>query len=332
MKKQLFNLGFILTLSVFVACDNGDSDSIPATEDGQTNTASNPYIVNQGQSTEGNNINKNATGIKELDSRFEVPYVTGGADHYLLIRTVEKYGVNYIIEWDNQKRSQRWTAYQMYKGNSAKTWNRNSWATSGNYWANYNHNVLHYSSWDPFQPDPDLPEGVRTELSDYTNARGYSRGHIVPSADRLNSQAANEQTFYLSNIMPQSSRLNTGTWENMEEQVRAWNSDTYRRTLYIVKGGTIGQNQTNGKTESGLPIPSYFYMAIVSEKDNQYKGIAFIVEHANPEKNGTSPKNYVFTIDQLEELTGIDFFCNLPDNVENEMEKTVDDSFWKFIQ
>lgn len=337
--KRLRLLPLLLAATLIMAGCGGDDDKIPTgpaqqgsntsnADNGNSGSGGGSLSVTQGQSNDPKNLNRNMTGNDYLDGRPEVPRVVGGEGYSMLVRTVPSYGVNYIVEWDNQKRSQRWACMQMYSGNSGSNWKRDNWASSGNYWSEYNHNVLHYSYWDPFQPDPDLPKAARTELEEYQGS-GYQRGHVIASADRLNSMEANEQTFYLSNIMPQSAQLNNGTWQNMESQVRTWNAGSFRETLYVVKGGTIADGQHNGYTSTGLLIPKYFFMAVVSLKGGVYRGLAFIVEHKNPEKNGTQPRNYVFTIDQLEELTGIDFFCNLPDDVEEAAEKTVDYSFWK---
>ena len=336
--KQLQKLLLLTCTALLLAACGGDdstsdrsagNETPAANDDTATNTSGNPYVVVQGASNDTKNVNKNVTGVKELDERLEVPRIMGGKNYYTLIRTVPTYGVNYIIEWDNQKRSQRWAAFQWYNGNSGTSWKRGNWDrySSTNQWVAKN--MAEYGFSDPFQPDPDLPSTVRTELSQYKGS-GYSRGHIIASADRLNSMEANEQTFYLSNIMPQTNKLNTGTWEDMENQLRLWNTSDYRKTMYVVKGGTIGDHQTLGQTSTGLTIPRYFFMAILSERNGSYNGMAFILEHTNPSGKGTTLKNYVFTIDQLEELTGIDFFCNLPDNVENDVESHWNESFWKF--
>ena len=327
--KKLHYLLYSLALIIFVGCEAGDDDKLPTGggSGGSGGTAgSGALVVTNGTSNDQSNTNKNATGNDNLDSRYEIPHIVGGNGNYILIRSTEAHGINYIIEWNNAKKAQRWTAMQFYNGNSGTSWNRNYWSQqTDNEWAMLN--LQNYGYADPFQPDPDLPKEVRTELSDYKGS-GYSRGHICASADRLNSMEANEQTFYLSNMMPQTSKLNEGTWANMENQVRKWNDKKYRETLYVVKGGTIDDQHLLSPTRTGLVVPEYFFMGIVSQMGNKYRGIAFILEHNNPTKNGTSPKNYVFTIDQLEQLTGIDFFCNLPDDIENEVESTVDRSFW----
>ena len=294
MKKHFYLFGFLLFGAMcFVACNKSDDD--------------------EGQQ-DGSNLNKNTTGITELDNRIEVPHVIGGADNSILIHKVATYGVNYIVEWNNSKRAQRWTAYQMYNANSGNSWNRNNWKSTE--WGG-----------DPFQPDPDLPASVRTELSDYYGS-GYTRGHIIPSADRLNSKEANEQTFYLSNMHPQKYAFNgaPGVWGEMENFMRNnWNQKNFRDVLYVVKGGTIRDNQVKEYVK-GLLVPQYFFMATVCKVSDTYRGIAFWADHDKP---SATVKSCIITIDELEDLTGIDFFCNLPDDIENKVESTVDKAYWK---
>lgn len=329
MKKLHLTTWLFSALLLFTACEADDNDKLPSGNSGGRGekAGSGALTVNNGTSTDQTNKNKNVTGNDNLDTRYEIPHIIGGSDNYILVRSTTAYGINYIIEWNNTKKAQRWTAFQMYNGNSGTSWKRDYWAgyVDSNEWVAKNY--TDYGFYDPFQPDPDLPTNVRTELSQYKSS-SYQRGHIVASQDRVNSKDANEQTFYLSNIMPQSKALNTGTWQNMESQVRKWNDNSYRETLYVVKGGTIDDNHITTEKWSGLTVPDYFFMGIVSKLGNKYRGIAFILEHSNPSKNGSLLKNYVFTIDQLEQLTGIDFFCNLPDDIEDEMEKSVDRTFW----
>lgn len=153
-----------------------------------------------------------------------------------------------------------------------------------------------------------------------TTAVGYDRGHICPSADRVNSKEANEQTFYLSNIQPQINGFNTGVWLSMENQLRnTWNTSKYRDILYVCKGVTIDNaSQIAGYTTSKLIVPKYFFAAVLAVKDGQYKAIGLWFEHKT--NKDTKLSNYVVSIDELEKLTGIDFFCNLPDKIENTVE------------
>ncbi len=120
---------------------------------------------------------------------------------------------------------------------------------------------------------------------------------------------------------PQKYNFNAGIWEKMEEQVRTWNRSSFRDTLYVVKGGTIdNSNQVLGNTSSGLIIPRYFFMAILCKNSTGYKALAFWAEHLDENHSNDSLADYVISIDKLEQLTGIDFFCNLPDYIENKIE------------
>lgn len=298
MKLLKLTFWVLTSLAVLSACEADDNDKLPSKQD---------------SSQSGVNNNKNNTGIELIDTRLEVPATANSANTTFLIRSVQNFGVNYIIEWDNKKRAQRWTAYQMYDGNSGSAWNRNNWMSTE--WGG-----------DPFQADPDLPADVRTELSDYRGS-GYTRGHIIPSADRLNSKEANEQTFYLSNMHPQAYAFNgaPGVWGEMENFLRGyWNKRSFRDVLYVVKGGTIRDDQVK-EYVGRLLVPQYFFMATVCQIGNKYQGIAFWANHDEPSR---TVKSCIITIDQLEDKTGIDFFCNLPDDIENQVESTVDKTFW----
>lgn len=263
------------------------------------------------------NANANPTTANANYARLEFPHIKTSGNNLVIIHSTSQYGINYSVEWDCDKKAQRWSCYEMDASNSSHPWSRDKWRST---------------SWggDPFQEDPDIPEAYRTKLIDY-KFTGYDRGHICPSGDRLNSMDANEQTFYLSNMQPQIGVFNEtgGVWWNMESQLRnVWNTSTYRDILYVCKGGTIDKDSQilgytkNKYAETGtynrLIVPKYFFAAILAVKNGQYKAIGLWFEHkSNTDKNLS---NYVVSIDELEKLTGIDFFCNLPDSVENKVE------------
>ncbi len=261
------------------------------------------------------NANANSTVLAPEAGRLEFPKTRDDGRSIVVVHSTDGYGINYAVEWDCDKRAQRWTCYQMYASNSVTNWNRNKW--DGAYWDG------RYWSGDPFQEDPELPEGCRTTLADYRGS-GYNRGHICPSADRLCSMDANGQTFYLSNMQPQYYSFNAGIWEKMEERVRSWNQNFFRDTLYVCKGGTIedyGDTQgVKSRTQSGLIVPRYFFMAVLCKRGGVYKAIGFWVEHLNANHSSDKLSLYAISIRELEEKTGIDFFCNLPDETEEYVE------------
>ena len=302
MQKALIAL--LATTLFLVACDDDE-----------------PRTISVPQSSQ----NSNDTEQEFYSGRLEIPRLKGG-NNLFVVHSTAQHGVNYCVEWDCDKRAQRWSAFAMYSTNSTTSWNRNNWRT-GISWMG--------TSWtaDPFQEDPDLPAAYRTTLEDYRNSQPhYDRGHICASADRLNSMDANGQTFFLSNIQPQLNGFNTGTWLNLENKLRKWNVASFRDTLYVVKGGSIDNGNTLATTSTGLTVPAYFFMAILcknSKTESQwgYKAIGFWLKHES--KNDENLKSYAVSIDELEEKTGIDFFCNLPDEIEEVVEKNLVTSVWQ---
>ncbi|MBR1768071.1 MAG: DNA/RNA non-specific endonuclease, partial [Prevotella sp.] len=156
---------------------------------------------------------------------------------------------------------------------------------------------------------------------------GYDHGHICPSADRQYSKEANRQTFFLTNMQPQRNVFNAGIWAEMEQQVRDWNRNNFRDTLYVCKGGTIDKSDHIWRTlANGLLVPKYFFMAVLCKNASGYKALGFWIEHKDTDDyprntmGNYSLNPYVVNISELETLTGIDFFCNLDDETEEHVE------------
>ena len=221
--------------------------------------------------------------------------------------TSDSYGVNYSVEWDVDKMSQRWSCYQLYNG--------------------FGGNVSRYDDGYPF--DPELNDGEYLDR-DYFKGSGFGHGHICPSADRLYSTEANKQTFYLTNMQPQYKKFNAGVWDKMEERVRRWIAlSPVSDTLFVCKGGTIDNEAYILKRISNkLIVPKYFYMALLYKAPSGYKAIAFWAENLDEDKSNDDLRNYVISIDDLEQRTGIDFFCNLPDDIENKVESNSYTQSW----
>jgi len=264
------------------------------------------------ESTDTRNDNANPT-LRAEYSRLEMPHIKGGSDNLVVVHSVSKYGVNYILEWDCKKKSQRWSCYTLHRDNTPKNVSR--WYAS--------------KGEAQYPKDPDIPSQY-TFASDPYYGTGYDHGHIVPSYDRLNSREANIQTFYLSNMQPQRNVFNAGLWLKMENMVSStWNTAAFRDTLYVCKGGTIDQpSQILLTLNTGLIVPRYFFMAILCKNTQGYKALGFWVEHLNEDHSNDNIINYVVSIDELERQTGIDFFCNLPDATEETVEKVVYPAAW----
>ena len=248
-------------------------------------------------------------------SMLEIPALKGGSMNQFITHTTKRNGKDYptySLEYSYKYKHSYWIAYRFDN------------TTGGNVGRN-----------EAYKPDPELPSQYAAKHNDYTNS-GYTRGHLCASSDRQYSKEANQQTFYMSNISPQSGNgfnQSGSAWNTGEDKVQAWGYNISRSTdtLYVVKGGTIGEGMIKGYIKNEIAIPKYFFMAVLFRSGDNYKAIGFYMPHENlkddPDKK--DPKKYLMSIDALEQETGIDFFHNLPDNIENTVEATYNVNDWQ---
>lgn len=171
-----------------------------------------------------------------------------------------------------------------------------------------------------FAEDTEVPEPRATDW-DYYNS-GYDRGHMCPAADNKWSKKAMEESFLFTNMCPQNGNLNRGDWNEMEMACRKW-AKKYG-DLYIVCGPILykGKHKTIGKNK--VVVPEAFFKVVLRTGDDP-QAIGFIYKNTS----GNRPKDsYVNTVDEVERITGIDFFPSLPDNVEKNVEATADIANW----
>ena len=167
---------------------------------------------------------------------------------------------------------------------------------------------------------------VKTKSADYRNYKnsGYDRGHLCPAGDMNFSKEAFDDTFYTSNISPQKNDFNSGVWNRLEQKTRYW-SQKYN-DIYVVTGGILSDDLKTIGSEK-VSVPKYFYKILMDETDGEYNMIAFLVPHENSKR---PLYEFVVSVDEIEKMTGIDFFPILPDAIENELEKSSDYKSWSF--
>lgn len=297
----------LLSALTFTAC-GGDDDEGSGSQSSQVD-----------KKNKNANIPSAANGYNKAIQRREFPALKKTGKQKVIVyrmtsTSYDKDGVNFSVEWDCDKRSQRWTCYQMHKGYSGK-YTR----VSNFYFDTTNLNGNEY--WGEYKYFPG----------------GYDRGHICPSGDRTASKEMNAQTFVMTNMQPQYGEFNgydksgnNGLWLRMENQLRKWADKlSATDTIFVCKGGTI-DSETNIITRIGgkLIVPKYFYMAILRKSSFGYAGMAFWSEQKNEWRTNETLGSHAISIAELEKRTGIDFFCNLPDDVEAQVEKTFNPSVW----
>lgn len=173
---------------------------------------------------------------------------------------------------------------------------------------------------DSFKPDP-LVSTKSAQLSDYKGS-GYDRGHLAPAADMKYNSLAMLESFYMSNMSPQNPSFNRGIWRRLESLVRGWGQ---KFEIYVSTAGVLGSNNLGAIGKNRVTIPSKFYKVIYAPDKNIM--IGFLLSNRKQSGNLSS---YAVSVDKIESITGIDFFSQLPDNIENELESKVLLKKWDF--
>ncbi|HQU85384.1 MAG TPA: DNA/RNA non-specific endonuclease [Pyrinomonadaceae bacterium] len=191
------------------------------------------------------------------------------------------------------------------------------------------------SSWigsaprqDDYRPDPDLPSGwYRVTDNDYSGS-GYTRGHMCPSGDRTNTIPNNSATFLMTNFVPQIAENNSGSWEDFETYCRSLANTG--NEIYIYSGG-IG----NIGTIAGgrIVIPQYTWKVVMiipngtddlSRVNKQTRTIGLVVPNFLPLASNAPWRQFRVSVDTIENLTGYNFFTNVPKNTQEIIEKRRD--------
>ena len=178
---------------------------------------------------------------------------------------------------------------------------------------------------DNFHEDPSIPTGSAT-LADYKGS-GYDRGHMVPAADLKWSAQAMDDSFYLSNMSPQVGSFNRGIWADLESAVRTFAAQN--QSICVVTGPVLtdGPYETIGSNE--VAVPHYYFKAILDYTGDEHKAIGFLLKNEGSDEDLTT---FAVSIDELEEVTGFDFFPSLPDSDEEVLEASYDVTLWDFSE
>ena len=273
--------------------------------------------------------------------RLEYPHITPDDNSTVIVHASSDYGISYSLELAKSQRANRWSCFAMHNGTPNNDVGRSasSFSTESCVEAAYQVSNHEYTDGNYTKSSTNL---------DGSNMTTFARGHICASEDRQSSEAQNRFTFITSNCHPQYQAHNAGLWQRMEAKVQTWGYSTaFRDTIYVCKGATIADVTLNGSTVSGtipasevkakygvnitgsLVIPRYWFMAVLCLKGGQYHAMAYWTEQINSSCSSTTLPSCMISIDELERRTGIDFFCNLPDDIEADVESSLDTGFWQ---
>lgn len=169
-----------------------------------------------------------------------------------------------------------------------------------------------------FREDP-LVKTQSASLEDYRNS-GFDRGHLCPAGDMSFSEQAMSESFYMSNMSPQNPSFNRGIWKKLENKAREW-ADIYDSTI-IYCGGVLDSIRTSIGPNK-VSVPKYYYKVVYCPKIKS--SVGFILPNQKCDKNLTE---YVVNVDSVEKITHLDFYSNLPLDIQENMEKNYNLSLW----
>lgn len=178
---------------------------------------------------------------------------------------------------------------------------------------------------DAWQYDPEIAKTLQTNLKKSYGVSGYSRGHQIASADRLKDKAANETTFYYTNMTPQlQDGLNGSIWANLEKRVRGWTTDT----IFVVTGAAVTTETdktikyfTNDNDGLKVAVPKYYYKALARKVGGVFQTIAFKLEN-RAYSNSQGYMDCAMSVSDLEKETGFTFFPTISADIKATLNKS----------
>ena len=229
---------------------------------------------------------------------------------------------NYTIAYDASKYATYWVAYNLKSSHMGSLERPDDW------------------NYDTSEGAPATSKQVNLTktYSTYNNGAGHAKGHMIPNASRNGNSAMQLQTFYYTNSVPQiHNGFNNGIWQSLEAALQTIGKS---EEIFIVTGtafSKVGESKTISYTstpsDSGksIPVPNYFYKVVLkvnsTSNPTSAKAIGFWFE--NKAYSGSSYSSYAVSVDQIEKWTGLNFFVNLPDSIEETAEGN---SSWSSFQ
>ena len=243
---------------------------------------------------------KETTATKKVKhtENLEIPAPMESNKELVLQRT------NYTLSFNKSTNLPNWVAWRLDKKKLAEKVNRDRYK---------------------FVADPDMTGKNAVVTQDYARS-GYDRGHMCPANDSRWSGEAMKESFYMTNICPQDPSLNSGDWNELEQACHKWAEEG---PIYIVCGPILykkSKAEYIGK-EHKIRVPEAFFKVVLAGVEKgKPRAVGFVYKNTK----GNRPLDaYVNTVDEVERITGFDFFPELPDEVETKVESAYNIKDWK---
>ena len=266
------------------------------------------YFMTQGELPALNELPLNEMSLPDKETlsdknvkqtaNLEIPMSIQGKKEQILYRS------NYTLSFDKKTNLPNWVAWRLDKKKLVERVSRDRYK---------------------FVADPDMTGKNAVVTQDYARS-GYDRGHMCPANDSRWSADAMRESFYMTNICPQHPSLNSGDWNELEQACHRW---AEKEPVYIVCGPILYKNNKAkyiGK-EHQVRIPDAFFKVVLTGiEKGKPRAVGFIYKNSE----GNRPLDaYVNSVDQVERITGYDFFPLLPDDVEDIVESEYSIKDWK---
>jgi len=301
MKKSSLRFIALLCGGIMVLSSCHQSDKKTTAEDRQDGQIENFYDTSRSGASPSE-TEKTATAAEGKDkggiTRYELPAPLKDRPEQIIRRK------GYTVSYNKETRTANWVAWHLTKGH---TYGRNQ------------------RSAEQFSEDATVGQPRATDW-DYYNSR-YDRGHMCPAGDNKWDAQAMRETFLFTNICPQNHALNKYEWNDVEMMCREWARQLGAIDIVCGPVYTKGKEvKTIGKNK--VRVPDGFFKVIL-DRDGNGKAIGFLYDNNGKKVN---MRDAVRTVDDIERLTGIDFFPALDDKKETRVEATADLNAWPHFQ
>lgn len=286
---------FCIALGVYFNQGNSSEEDPEVAEEaalGQTNSSPESILdeeLSGAQDFYATSSSHSMSDDEQLGSPLEIP--RGGRTHGLVVEHT-----GYTLSYDTINHNPFWVAWELTRQESKGKVGRA----------------------DTFMEDPSIPSRHAVRPATYSGS-GYSRGHMCPAGDQKWSTDAMDDSFYMSNMCPQTFELNKLWWDWLERAERQWARE--EGSVYIVCGPIYDSNRPvknlNKKKNFFVGIPHKFFKVILSTRSGNEKALGFVYRNDASEQ---TLEECLCSVDQIEQLTGFDFFSQLDDKIENHIE------------
>ena len=307
MSARLFRMLIVVVAGVVLASSGRLSAQVCRTSKTasaqQIKDADNLLIKNTDTATISNAVSKHLP--------WGIPVTTGTTHEHFLFQK------DYVIDYDDDLRVPIWEAHTIRAEDLR----------------------IKRTRTEAFRRDPRLNDTVASVCEDYSHS-GYDRGHMAPSGDFPQTLSSMLNSYTLSNMTPQKGELNRGFWQQFESLVRKWGQNYGQ--VWVITGAIFDKNGDSkrdadadvDKVKGRVGIPTAYYKIIVRQPGpRRIQAIAAIMPQNDDDRENVEFDEYLasklVSIDEIESVTGIDFFPQMPKRQQNVVEKSKRTSSWE---